>query len=40
VDVIDNDPQHRALSGIIALQMHAGPPMTVEFKDIRIKEYK
>lgn len=40
IDVIDNDPKHRALSGILALQMHAGPPMTVEFKDIRIKEYK
>jgi hypothetical protein len=40
VDVIDNDPKHRAMSGIIALQMHAGPPMTVEFKDVRLKEYK
>lgn len=37
VDVTDNDPQKQALSGILALQLHAGPPMTVQFKDIRIK---
>jgi len=29
----------RALSGILALQIHAGPPMWVEFKDIRVKHY-
>jgi hypothetical protein len=38
IDVIDNDEKHRASAGIMALQIHAGPPMTVEFKDIRIKE--
>lgn len=27
----------RALEGLIALQLHAGPPMQVRFKDIRIK---
>lgn len=27
----------RSLSGIIALQIHAGPPMWVDYKDIRIK---
>jgi hypothetical protein len=26
------------LKGVIALQMHAGPPMQVEFRNIRIKE--
>ena len=34
------DDQHKteaAKSGIIALQMHQGPPMKVEFKNIRIK---
>ncbi len=40
VDVIDNDEKNRAMSGIIALQIHAGPPMIVEFKNIRIKEEK
>ena len=28
------------LSGIFALQLHAGPPMEVEFRNIRIKELK
>jgi len=27
-------------TGILALQIHAGPPMVVEFKDIRFKELK
>jgi hypothetical protein len=33
----DNDPAGRALEGILALQIHAGPPMLVEFKDISLK---
>ena len=36
-EVIDNESAKRAASGILALQLHAGPPMTVEIKDIRIK---
>ncbi len=40
VDVIDNDPKGRALSGILALQIHAGPPMLVEFKNVRLKQYE
>jgi len=28
------------LSGVIALQLHTGPPMQVEFRNIRIKELK
>lgn len=39
VDVIDNDAKGRALSGILALQIHAGPPMVVEFKNVRLKQY-
>jgi hypothetical protein len=39
VDVTDNDPK-AATEGIIALQIHAGPPMTVEFKDLSLKELK
>jgi hypothetical protein len=38
VDLIDNDPKGRALSGILALQIHAGKPMTVEFKNVRLKQ--
>ncbi len=37
IDLIDNDPAGRALEGILALQIHAGPPMLVEFKDILLK---
>ena len=37
VDVTDNQSARRADSGILALQLHAGPPMTVQFKDIRLK---
>jgi hypothetical protein len=37
VDVTDNDPKLRALSGVLALPLHAGDPMVVEFKDVRIK---
>lgn len=36
-DVTDNDAKNRKESGILALQVHAGPPMTVEFKDIQLK---
>lgn len=40
VDLVDNDPKAQLLSGIIALQIHAGAPMVVEFKDIRLKKYE
>ena len=36
-EVVDNDPAQRDLSGILGLQLHSGPPMTVQFKDIRLK---
>jgi hypothetical protein len=39
IDFTDNDEKGRAMSGIIALQIHAGAPMWVEFKDIRLKQY-
>ena len=40
VDVTDNDSSKAKASGILALQLHAGPPMTVQFKDIQYKELK
>ncbi|MCY2991958.1 MAG: DUF1080 domain-containing protein [Planctomycetota bacterium] len=40
VDVTDNQVAKRRMEGIIALQLHAGPPMVVQFKDIRIKQLK
>jgi len=39
-EVIDNQKDKAATSGIIALQAHQGPPMTVQFKDVRLKELK
>jgi hypothetical protein len=40
VEVTDNESGKARESGILALQLHAGPPMTVQFKDIQIKELK
>ena len=40
VDVTDNESSKAKASGILALQLHAGPPMTVQFKDIQLKELK
>ena len=40
VDVTDNDPAKRVRQGILALQLHAGPPMMVQFRDIRLKRFK
>jgi hypothetical protein len=37
IDLTDNDSGHRAFEGVLALQIHAGPPMLVEFKDILLK---
>jgi hypothetical protein len=39
-EVIDNQTEKAAKSGIIAFQVHQGPPMTVQFKDVRLKELK
>ena len=39
-EVIDNDKARRELFGALALQLHAGPPMTIQFKDIRLKRTK
>ena len=39
VDVTDEQEAKAAKSGVLALQIHQGKPMTVQFKDIRIKEF-
>jgi hypothetical protein len=38
VDVMDDDAQMRSMEGLIGLQIHAGKPMRVEFRNLRIKE--
>ena len=39
-ETIDEQEGKRAFQGVLALQLHAGPPMKVEFKDIRLKRLK
>jgi len=36
-DVTDADPTIAPKSGVIGLQLHQGPPMTIEFKNVRLK---
>jgi arylformamidase len=38
VDFTDEEPRLAAPEGILALQLHAGVPMWVEFKNIRLKQ--
>jgi hypothetical protein len=38
LDFTDNDPKLALREGILALQLHAGAPMSVDFKNIRIKD--
>ena len=40
VDVFDDVQAKRLDKGILALQLHAGEPMTIRFKDIRIKSLR
>ena len=37
-EVIDDDPANFDPSGLLALQLHSGKPMLVQFKDIWLKE--
>ncbi|HEV7404033.1 MAG TPA: DUF1080 domain-containing protein [Chthoniobacteraceae bacterium] len=37
IEFIDEDPSRALREGVLALQIHAGTSMTVEFKDIRLK---
>lgn len=40
LDFTDNEPELALKEGILALQLHAGKPMSVDFKNIRLKELK
>ncbi len=40
MEVIDQQSDQAATNGVIALQLHAGPPMIVRFKNIKIRELK
>lgn len=36
-DVTDSDNENGAKSGVIALQLHQGQPMTIQFKNVQLK---
>lgn len=36
-DLVDLDEKGRALGGVLAVQVHVGPPMEIQFKDFRIR---
>jgi hypothetical protein len=36
--VVDDDPANRRLDGLLGVQVHVGPPMKVEFRNIRLKQ--
>lgn len=38
-EVIDHQKAEREMSGVLALQLHSGPAMTVQFKDLQIMRY-
>jgi len=38
VDVTDDCESKRAMSGVLALQLHAGQPMTVQFRNFRLRK--
>jgi HEAT repeat protein len=38
VDVVDRHEKDQDLSGALALQLHTGPPMAVQFKDIQLRK--
>jgi hypothetical protein len=35
---VDDDEQRRATDGLIGIQMHTGPPMTIQVRNIRLRE--
>jgi hypothetical protein len=37
-DVTDNDTANRKMKGLLGVQVHVGPPMKVEYRNIRLKE--
>jgi hypothetical protein len=38
-EVQDSESAKSAAEGVLALQLHAGPPMKVQFKNIMLKTY-
>jgi hypothetical protein len=36
-EVRDEDPENRRMTGLLGVQVHTGPPMKIEFRNIRLK---
>jgi hypothetical protein len=36
-EVLDEDPEKRRASGLLGVQVHVGPPMKIEYRNIRVK---
>jgi hypothetical protein len=36
-DIVDDQPEKGAMKGLVGFQMHVGPPMKVEIKNVRLK---
>jgi hypothetical protein len=36
---IDDDAPNRKLDGLIGMQVHTGPPMKIEYRNIRLKRW-
>lgn len=36
-EVRDEDPENRTMKGLLGVQVHTGPPMKIEFRNIRLK---
>ena len=36
-EVRDEDPEKRRMSGLLGVQVHVGPPMKIEYRNIRVK---
>jgi hypothetical protein len=37
-EVTDNDPDNRKMKGLLGVQVHVGPPMKVEYRNLRLKK--
>lgn len=36
-EVKDEDPEKRRMTGLLGVQVHVGPPMKIEYRNIRLK---
>jgi hypothetical protein len=36
--VMDEDPQNRRGDGLLGVQVHVGPPMKIEYRNVRLKK--